>query len=217
MTTKHPVQVTKSIYPDHPFSVQNTWIPYKSDIVTSIDFQLWHCCTKSRLVWSDIEQIKILLNDGANPFIRDIQGNYLTTVILFGFWWRTACTYRSRFHLCFKNQQTDNVWISQGCEHTRSKKVKIVINMDNTYKTYILMLLKQSMYEFSTKFYTKSHLHDSYWSVLVPNFNLYAKELLLINKALNVGKNICIYGIFPKDVVKIILGKNLYFFRLCLN
>lgn len=182
------------------------WTPYAGDFVTNLDCQLWHFCTKE-ILWQDIEKIKTLLNDGANPFIRDIKGNFLTTVVFFGFWWTSSCGYQPQLHWHNKpNAKNQKVWISDGCVHKSQRKKIILPSQDNDYKTYIIRLLTNSMHEFSTKFYKKTILHDSHWSMLVPEFNVYAMKVLLINKSLNIDGNMCTYGILPRDIITIILG-----------
>lgn len=196
--SNEPISFPAGTHPD------KWWTPFAGDIVTNLDFQLWNICTKE-ILWKDIEIIKSLLNNGANPFIRDIKGNFLTTVVFFGYWWKSSCSYQPPFHLSNIQNQT-KVWISNGCAHKLQRKRITIPPQDNDYKTHVLMMLTNSMYEFSTKFYKKSIAHASYWSLLVPTFNVYAKEVLLINKSLSIEENVCTYGLLPRDVIKIILG-----------
>ena len=195
----------------------NNWIPYKSDIVTKKEIVLWNLCVKQNMSWDDINNIeRLLFIDGANPFIRDVCGNYLSTVVFLGFWWTTYCQLE---HLTsfskIKSELDDIINIDiRGeeckCRGQKSKQKIIVKYAESEYQTHVYNLLKKRMYEVACEFEKKTQIHDLYWAQILPRFVNVARQFLLINGSLakqtmKFVTNICTYGFFPRDIAYILL------------
>lgn len=175
----------------------NDWIPYISDVVSQSEINLWSLCVKPDLDWNDICEIEKLLNNGANPFIRDICGNYLSTVVFFGFWWTTHC---SLSHI-----NVNIARIGDGHSHPQTKHKIYLDYTEITYQKYVLAMLKKSMYDRAYSFDKIFRQGSFHWAKIIPEFMISAKEFLLVNKRLNSKKNVCTYGLFPREIVIIIL------------
>ena len=203
----------------------NQWIPYESDVVTTCEVKLWNLCVKKYMSWDDVNRIEeLLFVDGANPFIRDVCGNYLSTVVFLGFWWTTKCELQ---HLSEINWITKDTPSHDTTSHDKYKEVvfggwkfnhshpqkkhKIIIEYsDCEYQKHVFNLLEKKMCDIAFNFNKKSTIHILHWGKFIPKFINVAKEFLLINSY--IGKStkynsetLCSYGLFPRDVAYIIL------------
>ena len=175
--------------------------PFTGDkYVTSLEHFLWERCTKNNVTWADIQKISKLLCKGANPFIRDTEGNYLRNIVLCGYWFN-------------KNHENS------------IETIKIEIKeMNVMYQTKIVEMLDERMYilannwnehvKFETQDFEcnngegtiaiKSVEVNKLMNVhFVPLLREVAFQFCLVNKRLSQGT--FAYGLFPREVSVLIL------------